>query len=62
MLNLKGRFVTFLKETLNIAVSSTEEEEEGGITWIELYLLYARHGGNEDGVEEKRKEKSFLKI
>ena len=26
-----------------------EGEEEGGITWLELYLLYSRHGGNEDG-------------
>ena len=24
------------------------ENEEGGITWIELYTLYAIHGGGED--------------
>ena len=26
-----------------------EGEETGRLTWLGLYLLYARHGGNEDG-------------
>ena len=33
---------------------SKEEEEEGGITWIELYLLFGIHGRNE---EEDKKTK-----
>ena len=33
--------------------------EEGGITWLELYLLYSYHGGNED--EQKLTEKDPLR-
>ena len=32
------------------------EDERGGITWIELYAMYAIHGGCEYEEEEKRKD------
>ena len=40
----------------NVKRRAEEGEEIGGITWPELYLLYARHGGNEDEEEERRKD------
>ena len=40
----------------NIKWRVEEEEDAGGITWLELYLLHARHGGNEDEEEERRKD------
>ena len=27
---------------------SNTEEEKGGIIWVELYMLYAIHGGNKE--------------
>ena len=39
----------------NVRRRAEEGEEIGGIRWLELYLLYARHGGNEDEEEERRK-------
>ena len=32
----------------------SEENKEGGITWIELYALYSIHGGSRDEEERKR--------
>ena len=32
------------------------EEEDGGVTWIELYALYVIHGGNADEEEERSKD------
>ena len=29
-------------------VTTSTAEETGGISVLELYILYARHGGNED--------------
>ena len=40
------------------APAKPNEVEEGGITWLELYLLYSRHGGNED--EERKREREIL--
>ena len=40
----------------NIKRRAEEGQELGGTTWLELYLLYARHGGNEDEEEERRKD------
>ena len=40
----------------NVKWRAEEGEEIGGITWMELYLSYARHGGNEDEEEERRKD------
>ena len=40
----------------NIKWRAEEGAETGGITWLELYLLYARRGGNEDEEEERRKD------
>ena len=40
----------------NIKWRAEEGEEIGGIIWLELYLLYARHGDNEDEEEERRKD------
>ena len=40
----------------NIKWRAEEGEEIGGITWLELYLLYSRHGGNEDEEEGKKKD------
>ena len=40
----------------NIKWRAAEGEEQGGTTWLELYPLYARHGGNEDEEEERRKD------
>ena len=37
----------------------SEESKEGGITWIELYALYAIHGGSRD--EEARRVAGPLK-
>ena len=39
----------------NVKRRAEEGEDIGGITWLELYLLYARHGGKEHGEEERRK-------
>ena len=41
------------------ADEADEEEEAGGITWLELYMLYIRHGGNED--EDEKQEKDPLR-
>ena len=30
-----------------------EGEDEGGCTWVELYALYAIHGGEEDEESER---------
>ena len=38
----------------NVKWRAEEGEEIGGITWLELYLLYSRHGGNKDEEEERR--------
>ena len=37
----------------------SEENKEGGITWIELYALYSIHGGSRD--EEERRTADPLK-
>ena len=42
----------------NVKWRAEEWEEIGGITWLGLYLLYARHGGNEDEEEEIRTEEA----
>ena len=36
-----------------------EEEDAGGITWLELHMLYIRHGGNKD--EDGRNEEDPLR-
>ena len=40
----------------NIKWRAEEGEELGGITWLQLYLLYSRHGGNEDEEDVKKKD------
>ena len=40
---------TFL---VNLPWRTTDNEEEGGITWVELYILYRLHGWNFDSESE----------
>ena len=42
----------------NIKWRAEEGEEIGGITWLELYLLYSRHGGTEDEEEVEKRTRS----
>ena len=54
---------TFLN---NLSWKRTEDEEEGGITWVELYILFRLHGWNDDSegenfLTERGKLKSMLK-
>ena len=44
----------WMPELSTIRNDNGEEEDAGGITCLELYLLYARHGGNEDEEEKER--------
>ena len=36
-----------------------DEEDAGGVTWLELHMLYIRHGGNKD--EDEKNEKDPLR-
>ena len=40
---------TFL---INLPWKDSENEEEGGITWVELYFLYRLHGWNQNSESE----------
>ena len=40
----------------NIKRRAEEGDEARGITWLALYILCVRHGGNEDEEEERRKD------